>query len=95
MGKTALHVACGAGKLSTVEVLLSYGANVYLQTQVGYVMGACCQHFRFEHLCFVQLANTPLHVACDFGHFKIAELLLQNGANHTINNWVSVLILCG
>jgi ankyrin repeat protein len=96
---TALHSACANGNTPIVRQLLEYKSHIEAITDKGHrpihlavysgnfdcvyelvKRGADVNSITFEEL------TTPLHMACEKGYAKIAQLLLQNGANlHALN----------
>lgn len=91
---TALHSACANGNTATVRQLLDYKAHIEAITEKGHrPIHLAVYSGNFD--CVLELIKrkadvnvktfeeltTPLHMACEKGFAKIAQLLLQNGAD--------------
>ena len=70
--------------------LLKRGGNVSVKRRVGtmYVQAPLCDgltcslpHARHAILPLQLSDSTPLHLACEWGHEALAELLIANGAD--------------
>ncbi|KAG5449039.1 Poly [ADP-ribose] polymerase tankyrase-1 [Clonorchis sinensis] len=95
---TPLHFAAGYNRLSVVELLLQYGADVHAKDKGGLVPlhNACSYgHTKVAELLIKHGANvnvtdlwrfTPLHEAAAKGKFEICRLLLQHGADPSRKN---------
>ena len=69
--------------LLTREYKLTFGLYSYIQLLYN------CIHIR---MLFLQMGNTPLHVALQSGHYhsnKVVEALIKGGADVNVTNKVS------
>ncbi|EDQ87735.1 uncharacterized protein MONBRDRAFT_33093 [Monosiga brevicollis MX1] len=94
-GHTPLHWAChyGHGHDKVVEMLLKHGADAKAKNNVSPVPpsspplppydGAPVPHDDDDA---VPGGNTPLHMACRYGHDKVVEMLLKHGADAEVKN---------
>jgi ankyrin repeat protein len=91
---TALHSACAHGNLSIVKQLLDFKTHLDALTERGhtplhlavYSGSVDCVRELLRRGAFVNVntfeeRTTPLHMACEKGFAKIAQLLLQAQAN--------------
>ncbi|KAK9400702.1 tankyrase-2 [Crotalus adamanteus] len=95
---TPLHFAAGYNRVSVVEYLLQYGADVHAKDKGGLVpLHNACSYGHYEvaellvkHGAVVNVADlwkfTPLHEAAAKGKYEICKLLLQHGADPTKKN---------
>ena len=97
-GCSPLHYASKAGQLGTLRGLLKLGAAVTLKdneksnplhvaAKYGKIQ-TCRNLLASEQGALLinetdAIGRTPLHVASQFGHFKVIALLVRNGALHT------------
>ena len=84
---TPLHFAAGYNRVAVVEYLLHHGADVHAKDK------GCDAHTcsTFPHCLRQGRANVrgfrfcsglvPLHNACSYGHYEVAELLVRHGAS--------------
>ncbi|XP_034973132.2 ankyrin repeat domain-containing protein 27 isoform X3 [Zootoca vivipara] len=100
-GSTPLHLACQKGYQNVTLLLLHYKASTEVQDNNGntplhlactYGHEDCVKALVYYdvHSCKLDIGNekgdTPLHIAARWGYQGIIEVLLQNGANPTIQN---------
>jgi ankyrin len=93
--ETPLHVASRRGRSEIVQALLVHITVKNARRTISSLLGSggmyyCEKKFRLTHsfLGFSVNVNalsknnwTPLHLACSWGRFETAQLLLDNGAN--------------
>lgn len=80
---TPLHFAAGYNRVAVVEYLLHHGADVhakdkglvYLKTEPQLAV------WRFSRVFLSPSGLVPLHNACSYGHYEVAELLVRHGAS--------------
>ena len=87
-GSLALVTACKRGDVEIVKMLLNFGAQVNLQTNVRRtstdpmatvtVFAVHCRLFNVQKVDDTGI--TPLTVACATGHTRIAKMLIEHGA---------------
>ncbi|KAK3573953.1 hypothetical protein QTP86_032994 [Hemibagrus guttatus] len=63
---TAVHWACRGGRVATLKLLQSRGADLNVKDKV-------------KDLCNIELLSTPLHVATRTGHWEVVEYLVTSG----------------
>ncbi|KAF3827760.1 hypothetical protein GH733_000995 [Mirounga leonina] len=85
---TPLHFAAGYNRVSVVEYLLQHGADVHAKDKgqfkkfINYMqlsklnISLCC----IAYVVFHFRGLVPLHNACSYGHYEVAELLVKHGA---------------
>ena len=86
---TVLHLACAAGDLLTVRVLCKDpGVNISAKNvKVSHFNLLCVPNLNDSSFLLTLLkGDTPLHVACRRGEQKIAEVLVENGAELSVVN---------
>jgi cytohesin len=89
-GDTALNAACCKGHMQIIEILLEAGADPSIGDQSSINSLHMCADHGCLRGCELILARkpsllnsftcngySPLHLACDNGHFKVAEFLVQ------------------
>lgn len=83
---TPLHFAAGYNRVAVVEYLLHHGADVHAKDK-GYTLClssvlVCCDgtDWHDRTFCFFR-GLVPLHNACSYGHYEVAELLVRHGAS--------------
>ncbi|KAF0697598.1 Aste57867_11726 [Aphanomyces stellatus] len=100
MGWTPLNLACSKGHLEIVNILLAHGANIHLANQFGatpHHSAASSGCFEIvlrlvanEGASLIDACNflgeSPLMIATTNKCFKIAQLLIDAGANLTLRN---------
>ncbi|CAE7389205.1 mask [Symbiodinium sp. CCMP2592] len=96
--QTVLMIACAAGSVETVQVLLEAGANKDLQDSGGYtaLIRTCNKgHVEIARMLLEAGANkdlqsdcggTALSCACNKGHVEIERMLLEAGADKQLPN---------
>lgn len=97
-GETALHVAARAGRLTTVSVLLDWGANVKIKTNMGITALHSASAGGYTPIVLTLLDRgaeldaldlelcTPLHHACHYERFESALALINAGADAARKN---------
>jgi hypothetical protein len=101
--ETSLHLAALTGQIEIAEILLVQGADVSKENSSGYDPLKYAAVGGFPELLILLLqhnadgdkasesdGNTALHLAVAYGHYKAAEILLQNTSDaskliHTMN----------
>lgn len=91
---TALHSACANGNTTILRRLLEYKSEIEAITDKGhrpihlavFSGNLDCVHELIKRNADINVATyeekaTPLHMACKKGYAKIAQLLIQHGAN--------------
>jgi hypothetical protein len=102
-----LHMACRAGKLESVELLLSAGFSCYLQDDRGSTPLHACSGSRSSQAPLVATllalsgpkalrmkdhnGDTPLHVAAKQNNLRVMQALLEGGADPAPSAGKSVL----
>ncbi|KAM9320854.1 receptor-interacting serine/threonine-protein kinase 4 [Gastrophryne carolinensis] len=98
-GRTPLHIACQHGQESIVRLFLRRGADVCAKGQGNWL---CLHYAAWQgHLNIVKLlakqykanlnaqtsdGRTPLHLAAQRGHYRVARILVELGCNVNIPN---------
>nr|PIL96588.1 tetratricopeptide repeat-containing protein [Toxoplasma gondii COUG] len=92
-GETALMIACRAGDVLLVNLLLNFGADVKKRSQTGITALHLAAESGDESCvtavldagaevnCFAEASGSPLQYAVTNKHYGAAELLLQKGAD--------------
>ena len=85
---TVLHLACAAGDLLTVRVLCKHpGVNISAKNvKVSHFNLLRVPNLNHSPFFSPSKGDTPLHVACRRGEQKIAEVLVENGAELSVVN---------
>lgn len=81
---TPLHFAAGYNRVAVVEYLLHHGADVHAKDKG--LVSLRTKHpqiaaWRFSLGFFSLSGLVPLHNACSYGHYEVAELLVRHGAS--------------
>ena len=97
--QTALHLAAFKGDNASMEVLLSWGAEVNPQDFRNFTpMHMACQDGHL--ICVLTLlragasltlsskqGNLPIHVAAQFNRVEVVKILLEHGCNPDMVSW--------
>lgn len=78
-GETLLHIASKKGDLEGAKKLLEQGSNPNVTDFAGELLKIILK--QDEYLTVFVLGWTPLHEACNHGHYHLAQLLIKHGAN--------------
>lgn len=82
--RNPLHVACRSGDIELVEMLLEAGINPNFLDKIA---GASFDLDLLYNLCQLRFRNiahvlgSPMHVAVEYGHTDMIDLLVKYGAN--------------
>ena len=100
-GSTALNIAAGEGFVSTVELLLSEGANVSTKDNEGFTPLLIAAKNGHAKVCELLLGTdkadvketgphgyTPLLAAASNGHTEVCELLIEKGKTNIEETWL-------
>uniref|UniRef100_A0A3P9IF45 Uncharacterized protein n=1 Tax=Oryzias latipes TaxID=8090 RepID=A0A3P9IF45_ORYLA len=90
VGNVALHLACLNAHTQTARLLLLGGSSPDSQNAVILKLEAQNKHLYrlLLSMCYQGWWETPLHVAAALNHKKTVQILLEAGADRTIQNHV-------
>ena len=76
-----MHIATQEGHYDFVELLIKHNARVNLTTKVSLLQQLSMFVLKAVIHAIIQNDWTPLHVAAQYNRSRVAQLLIDNGAN--------------
>lgn len=93
IGQTALHVAAAEGHLGIVTRLLHYRNNITPKTTTRQQWPTRIRNVRCDMSAIDREKVTPLHLAALGSHTKVVQLLLEEGANSSAQDYNGETVL--